>query len=120
MSCSLCPAAEAVMAGHDSATDHLLAELAWLDLLLAHRIAWLKLTGRFTDDPFRGLYVADDQAAAMLIPDPAPGSGNEGLAELARRIAGQRQQIDRDVAAASLDLPLLRLRRAFELDDFET
>src|SRR5215469_71938 len=101
MSCSLCPAAEAVMAGHDSATDHLLAELAWLDLLLAHRISWLKLTGRFTDDPPRGLYVADDQAAAMLTPDPAPGAPSERLADLARRIARLRMEIDQDTAAAA-------------------
>ena len=110
------------MAGFDSATDHLLAELAWLDLLLAHRITWLKLTGRFTDDPFRGLYVADDQAAAMLIPDPAPGAPNESLADLARRIARARWEIDQEAAAATAKgvvLPLPALRRIFKLDGVE-
>lgn len=96
--------------------DHLLAELGWLDLLLARRVAWLRKTGRFTEDPFRGLYVAEGQVDALLAPE------GEAAGETEAGIAACRARIDSHAAAAEaagIVLPLRRLRRLFGLDAFE-
>ncbi|HEX4569812.1 MAG TPA: ATP-binding protein, partial [Dongiaceae bacterium] len=104
------------MSGYGDPLEHLLAELSWLDLLLARRVAWLRKTGRFTEDPFRGLYVAEGQVDASLAPEA------EAIGESAGEAATRRALIDRDAAAAEgsgMILPLRRLRRLFGLDDFE-
>src|SRR5262249_51539779 len=94
-----------------SAIDHLLAELDWLDGLLARRVAWLRQTGRFTEDPFRGLYTAGGRVDAL----PAPEAEQEGDIALRRRL-------DDGAGAAEgggVVLPLRRLARRFALDAFE-
>ena len=104
------------MNGYSDPLDHLLAELSWLDLMLAQRVAWLRKTGRFTEDPFRGLYVAEGQVDALLAPEA------ESIGESTAEILARRALIDRDVAAAEasgVTLPLRRLRHLFGLDDFE-
>src|SRR5262245_60777751 len=104
------------MSRYRDPVDHLLAELGWLDLLLARRVAWLRKTGRFTEDPFRGLYVADGQVDALLAPEGEPAD------EAATEIAACRARIDRDAEAAEaagIVLPLRRLRGLFGLDAFE-
>ena len=104
------------MSGYSDPLDHLLAELSWLDLLLARRVAWLRKTGRFTEDPFRGLYVAEGQVDALLAPEM------ESTGESSMEIVARRALIDRDSAAAEASgviLPLRRLRCLFGLDDFE-
>jgi AAA+ superfamily predicted ATPase len=104
------------MSSYIDPLDHLLSELSWLDLLLARRVAWLRKTGRFTEDPFRGLYVTEGQVDALLAPE------TESADEINRAIAARRALIDGDAAAAEASdmiLPLRRLRRLFGLDDFE-
>ena len=104
------------MNGYSDPLDHLLAEFSWLDLMLAQRVAWLRKTGRFTEDPFRGLYVAEGQVDALLAPEM------ESIGESTAEILARRALIDRDVVAAEasgMTLPLRRLSHLFGLDDFE-
>ena len=72
------------MTGYGHPLDHLLAELSWLDLVLAQRVTWLRKTGRFTEDPFRGLYVAEGQVDALLAPE------TESIAESTPEIVARR------------------------------
>jgi AAA+ superfamily predicted ATPase len=95
-----------------SAIDHLLAELTWLDELLGRHVAWLRQTGRFTEDPFRGLYIAEDQVDAQFAPEAAHPAD---AADLRRRLDGEAMAAE----AAGVTLPLRRLARRFALDDFE-
>lgn len=99
--------------GYDNATDHILDELDWLDLLLVRHVARLKASGLFNDDPFRGLYISDAQMAASL----APNSGAAD-AQFDCRIANARAAIDARLAATQARLPLPGIAARFGLDAF--
>jgi hypothetical protein len=98
----------------ETGSEHLLAELERIDLLLAGEAARMRAAGRLRDhDPFRGLYVPDMEAEALLNSD---GSEPRLAAELAEAAAVARLANERRVGPA---LPLPRLARAFGLDRFE-
>lgn len=97
--------------GFASPLDHLKAELDWLDRRLAAHVSFLRRTGRFNEDPLRGLYVSDAEAGALL-----------EAAELESADADiftlQRAALDtRSDGGASL--PLARIARVFGLDTVE-
>ena len=50
----------------DLSLQYLYAELAWLDVLIRQEVHRLQLAGQDPGDVFRGLYVSDDQATALL------------------------------------------------------
>jgi len=100
---------------YPTARDLLADELAFLDLLLARHVARLRATGRFTEDPFRGLHISESDADATLAADEWSDTA------LDHRIASRRAMIDGAIAAsiaAGLRLPLESLARKFGLDDF--
>ena len=99
--------------GYDNATDHILDELDWLDLLLVRHVARLKASGRFNEDPFRGLYISDAQVAASLA-----SAANAADAEYDRRIANARAVIDARLAATDIAVPLPSIAARFGLDAF--
>src|SRR5207244_2376488 len=92
------------------ARAHLDAELALLDLRLRRQIMRLRAARLLTEDQFRGLYIPDDQADAIL-----QRAENEDVtaAALTRHIDELRGAIDRRAALAVRDgktLPLAALR----------
>jgi Winged helix domain, variant/ATPase family associated with various cellular activities (AAA) len=94
-----------------SAVDQLLAEFDWLDRRLAVHIAALRRRGRFNEDPLRGLYIGDSEAAALLTAD----GGSDPDAQV---LSLQRTMLD-SCAEQSADLPLMRIARACGLDALE-
>jgi ATPase family associated with various cellular activities (AAA) len=101
-----------------SAPELLHAELARLDLMLQRRIAELRQRGVFTDDPMRGLFIADEQADRLLLPAATPSPHDE----LSGRVAAMRAEIDSRAAAAQRSgqpSPLHALAARFGLDAFE-
>src|SRR5262245_4522863 len=99
--------------GYDNATDHVLDELGWLDLLLVRHVARLRASGRFNEDPFRGLYISDAQVAASLT-----SAGSAADAKYDLRIANARAAIDARLAATGAALPLPSIAAPFGLDAF--
>jgi AAA+ superfamily predicted ATPase len=109
--------------------DHVLAHLARLDLRL--RRAVLSLRRQLappTEDEFRGLYISDQQADALL--DRPPGTAmlgagdpaDEEAAALDRAIGAADELLRRREAGAAQGGPALRLellRRRFGLSAFE-
>ncbi|SIT58631.1 putative ATPase, AAA family [Mesorhizobium prunaredense] len=105
--------APAPIPGYRRAGEHLADELAWLDLLLARHVAWLRATGQFNEDPLRGLYITDAEVAARLAGAEQTGHEHD------HRIAAKRTFIDARLGQGDLEMPLLALARQFGLDDFE-
>lgn len=109
--------------------EHLLAELAWLDLLLERQVLRLRAANVMTLDEMRGLYIPDALADALLRQmnqDTSASSAatEEGysLRELSDQITRRRGELDERVAvsqAVGVDLPLPRLARLFALTPFE-
>lgn len=108
--------------------DHLLSELARLDLRLHRHIRRLRAAHRLSDDPYRGLYIPDEHVDALLAsppsaPIPVTDLEPTGSSGLSRELAALETQLaarrttSRD---AALELPLLTLRDRLGLDDFET
>ena len=107
-----------------SAMDHLQSELGWLRLVLQREILRLKAANLLSADPFRGLYLADEQVDAILRDwnaeqrrPPAPG-----LADVSLRAAMKRVEIDarlRECVAAGIPPPMMRLADMFGLSVFE-
>src|SRR5438067_2901112 len=97
------------------ALDHLLAQFALLELRLARHVALLRATGRFTEDPFRGLFVAEAEVDAALTPAVPIGPWQARAAMLDVAIARRAASL----AAIDRDLPLVRLARNFGLGEVE-
>src|SRR5215471_4292632 len=109
-----------------SGSDHLPAELDWLRLVLHREILRLRAAGLFTDDPFRGLYISDEQVDSILLNHPASRQRGDGTApqvgKLNEQIGEMRAHIRARVEAslqAGIALPLSRLADAFQLSEFE-
>jgi AAA+ superfamily predicted ATPase len=106
------------------AREHMQAELEWLRLVLHREILRLKAANLLSSDPFRGLYLADEQVDAILSQWHSETGVPQGaaLAEMTERAAMQRARIDAQIAAyAEADRlpPLLRLAQLFDLTPFE-
>jgi SpoVK/Ycf46/Vps4 family AAA+-type ATPase len=107
-------------------SDHLLAELERIDLLIRSRIAHLRRV-QSEDEHFRGLYISEQEVDALLArplgePQWLHGPDAEqltdvdvALRELARSIACRRAAS----AECGIDLRLDRLARTFGLDAFD-
>jgi hypothetical protein len=109
-----------------SGSDHLPAELDWLRLVLHREILRLRAAGLFTDDPFRGLYISDEQVDSILLNHPASRQRGDETApqvgQLNEQIEEMRAHIRARVEAslqAGIALPLSRLADAFQLSEFE-
>ena len=97
-----------------SAADHVLAELARLELVVRRQVLRLRAASLLTEDEFRGLYIADEHVDALL-----GGTSPEGGAPL-RELDAIIERVRRENAARESDgLPLPRLCRALGLDAFE-
>lgn len=104
--------------------EHLRAELEWLRLVLHREILRLKAANLLSSDPFRGLYLADEQVDAILRQWNNESSRPQevALAEITRLASALRAEIDAQIAAsadAGLPPPLFRLAHMFELTPFE-
>jgi hypothetical protein len=94
----------------EDGVDHLEAECRWLDSRLADHVRSLRDQGRFNEDPMHGLFLSEAQVVAAL--------------ERNHQLVGEAP---RDPVRAILDRrsaleprpPLVRLAKAFGLDEFD-
>lgn len=103
--------------------EHLHTESEWLRIVLHREILRLKAANLLSSDPFRGLYLADEQVDAILSQwNSESGRPQElALTEMTRRASLLRATIDAQIEAsvsAGLLPPLLRLARMFDLSPF--
>jgi hypothetical protein len=97
------------------ALQHLLAHFAVLELCLARQVASLRATGRFNEDPFRGLYVGDAEVDAALSA-AAPDGRWQSRVEALDQVIAKRQA---ELATPAANLPLAQLARGFCLGEAE-
>lgn len=108
----------------DGGFDHLQAELDWLRVVLHREVLRLKAANLLSADPFRGLYLADEQIDTILHDWNAEQERPQppALNELNRQAAGLRSGIEarlRACDAAGMPTPLMRLTQIFGLSLFE-
>jgi hypothetical protein len=123
-------ASDAVPAPFSSAMEHLLAELDWLRRLLHRHVLRLKAANILAADPFRGLYLADEQVDAVLRSlaqsaqtRDAHAEGIPEISELTAQARDARADLDARIrlsTASGLTPPLARLASLFHLSPFET
>lgn len=106
------------------ATEHLLAELGRLDLLLWRQVLRLRASHMLTEDEFRGLYISDRQVDVLLqAGGKSDGDTAAPDAQILTAQATQRDAENRLRVLASRDegrnLPLVRLTERYELSRFE-
>lgn len=106
------------------AIQHIQAELDWLRLLLHREVLRMKAANLLAADPFRGLYVTDEQVDAVLRrwnaeqarpDDPQHAELNEAASSLRTQIDAQLEESE----LAGCPMPLTRLARRFRLSRFE-
>ncbi len=110
------------------AHEHLLAELDRLDLLLHRQVRRLRAAHLLVEDPYRGLYISDDQVDALLLAsrrgspaDSLPSPGGESarlsleLAALETSLAARRATS----LAQGIALPFQTMIQRFGLDPLE-
>ena len=114
--------------GPDLNQRHLQAELARLDLRLRAEISRWRLAGQDPGDDFRGLYVSDETARALLERPFGSGWGHgtqlpskeqDALTAGLSRAAVEIDQLRQQAASCGQILRLDRLAEIFALDDFE-
>ena len=114
------------LAGIDS--YHLQIELQRVDLRLQRAVQLWQLAGQNPDDAFRGLYVSDDEANALLArPVSAnwgqtatlPAEATQALERNAARIQTESSAILDEATKQRHRLPLVHLVQAFGLSRFE-
>src|SRR5690349_18493725 len=101
--------------------EHLLAELGRLELLLRRQAIRLRAADPSAGDPYRGLYIPDTQAAALLRDGPVgeePADARALTTEIARRAADNQARIALG-GASHPALPLPRLAGRCGLSPFE-
>ena len=111
-----------------SASEHLLAELDCLKLLLHRQVLRLRAANLLREDQFRGLYISDEEVDAVLA-QHAPAdprwferSTSPTMSNLAIRLEAAGNEIASRLQASQLagvSLPLFRLARIFGLSPFE-
>ncbi len=109
-----------------NSSDHLLAELERIDLMIRSRVAYLR-RAQSEDEHFRGLYISEQEIDALLarpLGEPqwlnAADGGrftdvNAALRGLAETIACRRSAS----VECGIDLRFDRLARTFRLDEFD-
>jgi hypothetical protein len=107
-----------------NAIEHVAAELQWLRLLLHRETLRLKAANLLSADPFRGLYLADEQVDAILC-DWTSEKGrttNPRTIELEEMAASLREAIDarlEESEFAGSPMPMSQLALKFGLSAFE-
>ncbi len=105
--------------------QHIQAELDWLRLLLHRETLRMKAANLLAADPFRGLYLADEQVDAVLRHwnseqarpnDPQQSELNEAASLLRVRIDTQLEESE----SAGCPMPLTQLARKFGLSGFDS
>jgi hypothetical protein len=113
------------MDGFANGTEHLLAELLRLDLMLQRQVARLRAADLITEDEFRGLYIPDGQVDALLDQphrslqasyDAAGHPGDDLIEEVRQENAAR---LEAGLRSGS-GLPLPRLAELFGLSPLET
>ena len=113
-----------------SATEHLLAELDYLKLLLHRQVLRLRAATLLREDQFRGLYISDEEVDAILLQSasrtPQQGSDRADSTPTMRWLSSSIEAAGAQVTtrleasqSAGLNIPLLRLARIFDLSPFE-
>jgi ATP-dependent 26S proteasome regulatory subunit len=110
-----------------SAAEHLLAELECLKLLLHRQVLCLRAANLLREDPFRGLYISDEEVDAILLQGasnapPSPERSPSSMKDLAIRIDSAMADLTSRLQATQLagrSIPLFRLARIFGLSPFE-
>jgi ATP-dependent 26S proteasome regulatory subunit len=107
---------------------HLQLELQRIDLQLQRAVQRWKRAGQDPEDAFRGLYVSDEQAEALLA-RPLGGNWGEAIGlpdELARSLDRREEQVARKLEGLRREanqhqhpLPLHHLQEAFNLTPFD-
>ena len=115
-------------AGSDLNLLHLQAELARIDVLLRRAVRRWQAAGQRQDDAFRGLYVSDEEASALL-ERPFAGSWGDSVtlsaeeersyAEALAHASKHAQSLIEDAQRRGVPLRLLHLAHAFGLDRFD-
>ena len=112
----------------DLSLRHLVAELARIDLLLGHEVRRWQLAGQDAADAFRGLYVSDAQADALLARPLGTSWGHlavpnrsetETYAHAESQAALQAKALAEAARRQGHTVRLEHLQRAFGLDRFE-
>ena len=107
---------------------HLQIELQRVDLRLQRAVQLWQLAGQNPDDAFRGLYVSDDEANALLArplstnwgqTTTLPAEDTQALERNAARIQTDSTAILDEAARRGHQLPLVHLVQAFRLSRFE-
>jgi ATP-dependent 26S proteasome regulatory subunit len=110
-----------------SSAEHLLAELDCLKLLLHRQVLRLRAATLLREDPFRGLYISDEEVDAILLQNPngnsrSPSSAVPTLQNLALQIDSASAELAARLQASQLarvNIPLFRLAQTFCLSPFE-
>ena len=104
-------------------SEHLLAELKCLDLLLQRRVLELRALHLLTEDQFRGLYIPDAHVDALLGEDQASAERpSDDLDRITRQFSQAREEVNARIQAsleAGARLPLLELASRFRLSEFD-
>lgn len=108
-----------------NAIQHIHAELEWLRLLLHREVLRMKAANLLVADPFRGLYLADEQVDVVLRHrntdqahpnDPQYSELHEAASSLRTRIDTQLEESE----LAGCPMPLTQLASKFRLSRFES
>src|ERR1700686_3202635 len=101
----------------------LLRHFARLRRLLARHVALLRATGRFVEDPFRGLFVGDTEVDAVLaaVPPAEPWSEKARALDLAEEAPPPPPPLARDLGLGEIEVSILAAAAAPAFDSgFET
>jgi hypothetical protein len=91
-----------VLPDREALTD-LLSLFDWLRQALAAHVAKLRATGRFVEDPFRGLFVSDVQVEGAL----HPGACSGAAADLPELTGSTLRQVASRLGLGSIELAVL-------------
>jgi hypothetical protein len=112
-------------AAHELSLKHLYAEFARLDLMLQRQIARWRASGQDPTDAFRGLYISDQEASALM---NRPLGGNwgdvtsmdeSGFQNTLESVEDQVKAISNKAQAQNKNLRLQRIVDLFNLSAFE-
>ena len=107
---------------------HLQLELQRIDLRLQRAVQRWKQAGQDPEDAFRGLYVSDEQAEALLArplgghwgeATPLPDDLELTLSQREGQVTRKLQALKREAAQHQRPLPLYHLQNAFDLSSFD-